>query len=200
MPPTDFWRGPFGDAYTARSQDPKLVAANLALFARALKRMDPIASVLEVGANVGLNLRALRALLPDVHVSAIEVNASAVEQLRQLPDVLVHEGSLFEVQAGCADLVLSKGVLIHVPPADLPDAYDRLALWSRRYLLLAEYYNPTPVMVPYRGEVDRLWKRDFAGEFLAQYPAFTLVDYGFVYHGDPAWPQDDLTWFLLERQ
>jgi hypothetical protein len=26
-----------------------------------------------------------------------------------------------------------------------------------------------------------------------------LVDYGFVYRRDPAHPQDDLTWFLLEK-
>jgi spore coat polysaccharide biosynthesis protein SpsF len=26
-----------------------------------------------------------------------------------------------------------------------------------------------------------------------------LVDYGFAYHRDPAFPQDDITWFLLEK-
>jgi spore coat polysaccharide biosynthesis protein SpsF len=27
-----------------------------------------------------------------------------------------------------------------------------------------------------------------------------LVDYGFAYHRDPNFPQDDITWFLLEKR
>jgi len=26
-----------------------------------------------------------------------------------------------------------------------------------------------------------------------------LIDYGFAYRHDPNFPQDDITWFLLER-
>ena len=34
---------------------------------------------------------------------------------------------------------------------------------------------------------------------LDQYHNLHLVDYGFVYHRDHNFPQDDLTWFLLEK-
>jgi hypothetical protein len=34
---------------------------------------------------------------------------------------------------------------------------------------------------------------------LNKYPDLQLVDYGFVYHGDANFPQDDVTWFLLEK-
>jgi len=44
-----------------------------------------------------------------------------------------------------------------------------------------------------------LFKRDFAGEMLDRYPALKLLDYGFVYRRDPLFPQDDMTWFLLEK-
>jgi len=27
-----------------------------------------------------------------------------------------------------------------------------------------------------------------------------LVDYGFVYHRDPVFPQDDINWFLMKKQ
>jgi hypothetical protein len=27
-----------------------------------------------------------------------------------------------------------------------------------------------------------------------------LCDYGFVYHRDPLFPQDDITWFLMEKR
>jgi hypothetical protein len=31
------------------------------------------------------------------------------------------------------------------------------------------------------------------------YRELKLVNYGFVYHRDPSFPQDDFTWFLLEK-
>jgi pseudaminic acid biosynthesis-associated methylase len=70
---------------------------------------------------------------------------------------------------------------------------------ATRYLLVAEYYSPKPVEIPYRGHTGKLFKRDFAGELLDRYPALRLVDYGFVYHRDSLFPQDDTNWFLLEK-
>ena len=97
------------------------------------------------------------------------------------------------------DLVLVKGVLIHINPDMLPDVYDSLVAACSRYLLVAEYYNPSPVAIPYRGHSDRLFKRDFAGEIMDLHPEMTLVDYGFSYRRDNKAPQDDITWFLLEK-
>jgi pseudaminic acid biosynthesis-associated methylase len=71
---------------------------------------------------------------------------------------------------------------------------------SNRYILVAEYFNPSPVAIPYRGHNDRLFKRDFAGEMLDRYYNLELLDYGFAYHRDPLFPQDDITWFMLEKK
>jgi hypothetical protein len=54
-------------------------------------------------------------------------------------------------------------------------------------------------MVNHRGKNDRLFKRDFAGEILENHSEMILIDYGFVYRRDPVFPQDDITWFLLEK-
>ena len=78
--------------------------------------------------------------------------------------------------------------------------YDKLVGSSGRYLLVAEYYNPAPVAIPYRGHTDRLFKRDFAGEIMDRHPQMKLVDYGFAYRRDPNFPQDDITWFLMEKR
>jgi spore coat polysaccharide biosynthesis protein SpsF len=67
-------------------------------------------------------------------------------------------------------------------------------------ILMGEYYNPSPTAIPYRGHADRLFKRDFAGELLDRFPDLRLIDYGFAYRRDPAFPQDDITWFLLEKR
>ena len=53
--------------------------------------------------------------------------------------------------------------------------------------------------IAYRGHADRLNKRDFAGELLDTFPDLTLIDYGFAYHRDIAFPQDDITWFLMVK-
>jgi spore coat polysaccharide biosynthesis protein SpsF len=39
-----------------------------------------------------------------------------------------------------------------------------------------------------------------AGEMMERYPDLALVDYGFLYHKDPVFPQDDITWFLMEKR
>ena len=98
------------------------------------------------------------------------------------------------------DLVLIKGVLIHINPVELNSVYDKLVTACEKYLLVAEYYNPTPVAIPYRGHADRLFKRDFAGEIMDRYPSMKLLDYGFVYRRDPHFPQDDISWFLMEKR
>ena len=196
-----FWRGAFGDAYVERNRDARFVAGNLALFSKVLARTGPLDSALEFGCNVGLNLRALAALQPGCRLTGIEINASAASAARAWGGATVIEDSFLAVPP-CAPhtLAFTKGVLIHVDPERLPEVYDRLVAASQRYVLVAEYYNPTPATVSYRGHDERLYKRDFAGELMERHPGLTLVDYGFCYRRDPTFPMDDLTWFLLEKR
>ena len=97
------------------------------------------------------------------------------------------------------DLVLSKGVLIHQNPDSLESIYKKLYEACNNYILLGEYYSPNPSSIDYRGHKDKLFKRDFAGELLDKFEDVGLIDYGFVYHREP-FPQDDITWFLLEKK
>lgn len=197
-----FWAGEFGTQYIDRNQGDALLAANLDFFAKALRGVQAADSCVEFGANIGMNLRALKLLYPRQQQYAVEINADAVAQLRHtLPTVQVHHGSILEFLPDRSfDLVLIKGVLIHINPEALGEVYDKLAQACGRYLLVAEYYNPSPVAIPYRGHSDRLFKRDFAGEIMDRHPTMKLVDYGFAYRRDPRFPQDDITWFLLEKR
>lgn len=52
----------------------------------------------------------------------------------------------------------------------------------------------------YRGNKNRLFKRDFAGEFMDKFPDVQLVEYGFAYHRDKRYMVDDVNWFLLEKR
>lgn len=199
----DFWAGDFGDSYASRNDGPDLEASNRWLFARALAAAGPITSVLELGANIGMNLKALASLYPGLSCDAVEINESAVRQLREvIGREHVYMGSLlqFDARPRVWDLVVCKGVLIHIAPEKLSEVYQVIRNSASRFVLLAEYYSPFPQEIPYRGHADRLFKRDFAGEFLDSYPEFVLRDYGFFYHRDPVAPQDDINWFLLERR
>lgn len=108
-------------------------------------------------------------------------------------------GPPFSIPPRTWDIALTKGVLIHIYPDHLATVYNALHQAARRYVCLVEYYNPTPMEATYRGHTGKLFKRDFAGELLDKFPDLRLVDYGFVYRRDLNFPQDDPTWFLLEK-
>jgi len=196
-----FWSGEFGDEYSIRNTGAGWVAANTALFTKILARTSRVESVIEFGANIGLNLQALRHLLPEARLGAVEINASAVATLRGWGgcEEIIHDSILNCEPTNTYDLSFTKGVLIHINPDELASVYERLYRSSYRYVLVVEYYNPSPVEIPYRGHSGRLFKRDFAGEMLDMYSDLRLVDYGFVWKRDPNFPQDDATWFLMEK-
>lgn len=195
-----FWAGEFGNDYISRNNAIDLIAANLALFSEIITHTQGINSIIEFGANIGLNLRALRQLLPNARMSAIEINATATKELRALGYVDAQNKSILEYTPPTTyDFVLIKGVLIHINPDILSSVYDVLYASSSRYICMVEYYNPSPVTVPYRNHKDRLYKRDFAGEIMDRYKDLKLADYGFKYHRDPNFQYGDETWFLLEK-
>lgn len=196
-----FWSSEFGDNYIERNRGEELLASNLAYFAKVLNRCAGVASIMEIGANIGMNLKALQQLLPHAELHAVEINTDAAEALKKVISAeRVTVGSILDHQPEqMYDLVLTKGVLIHISPEHLAEVYEKIARASRKYVLIGEYYNPTPVSLDYRGHQDKLFKRDFCGEFMDAHPQFSLLDYGFCYRRDPKFPQDDISWFLLGK-
>lgn len=196
-----FWAGDFGTEYIGRNAGSELLASNLAFFSKALAQSHGLDSCIEFGANIGMNLRALCLLYPKQDQYAIEINSAAATELGTIiPSKNIFQTSLLDfIPDRTWDLALIKGVLIHVNPDYLPQVYDALYRAAGRYLLVCEYYNPSPVAINYRGHNDRLFKRDFCGEILDRHTDLRLIDYGFVYQRDPNFPQDDVTWFLMEK-
>lgn len=196
-----FWSGEFGDDYTERNRGDRLLSSNIALFSRIFSGINiTVNSLIEFGPNIGLNLKAIRHLLPGCELSAVEINKSAVEELKKIDRLKVYHDSIFDFSIDYPrDFVLSKGLLIHLNPDMLGKAYETIYQGANRYICLVEYYNPTPLEVSYRGHQGKLFKRDFAGEMMDSYPGLRLTGYGFVYHRDYNFPQDDVTWFLLEK-
>lgn len=193
-----FWEGEFGEEYTERNVDK--VPSNTSFWANILQHTTSVEKILEIGPNIGENLKAIHNIFPHVHMSGVEINKKAFNELKKLPYVDPKHESILEYEPETKfDFVFTKGVLIHINPENLNHVYDVLYKSSKRYILIAEYYNPNPVEVQYRGHNGKLFKRDFAGEFMDKYPAIELINYGFVWKRDPNFPQDDLTWFLLRK-
>lgn len=197
----EFWAGEFGDRYIDRNPSHKEMGARVALFAKIMARTAEVESAIEFGANIGNNLKVLHQLFPGMDLAAVEINEKAAAYLEDWGKARVYHHSILDFTPDYPrDLAFVSGVLIHIHPDMLPRVYDLLHEAARRYVCLIEYYNPSPVEVPYRGHSGRLFKRDFAGDMLERFKDLRLLDYGFVYRRDPNFPLDDLTWFLMEKR
>ncbi len=196
----EFWAGQFGDSYIDRNANAQMLASSINMFSKIIGKTAGIESVLEFGPNIGMNLSALEKLIPNVELSGVEINGKAVEILKQHSGLNVYHESFLEFVVDYQrDFVFTRGVLIHINPDELDLVYSKLYETSKKYICVAEYYNPAPVSLDYRGEKDRLFKRDFAGELMKKYSDLKLVDYGFIYKNDENFAQDDITWFLMEK-
>jgi len=196
-----FWTGKFGKDYNSRNSLERHFKNNLGLFSKIFSNKLPPKDCLEFGANIGANLVALKSLFPNINTHGVEINNLAFKELTKILGKKNSYNQSIESfdKTRKYDLVFTKGVLIHINPNNLEKIYTKMFKLSKKYILIVEYFNPKPASIDYRGHKDKLFKRDFAGEIMKKYKSLKLLDYGFCYHGDLSFPQDDLTWFLLEK-
>lgn len=203
--PVDVWRGDFGKTYVDRNEvSEQRFAERSAMWQRVLEKVPTpdLTSLVEVGANIGLNLRAL-GKLTGARMVALEPNPTARERLRADgvvadSDILDGDATAIPLADGAVDLAFTCGVLIHVPPDELAAAYREMHRVSRRYVLSIEYFSPRPEALPYRGHQGLLFKRDFGGLWLDSFDDLELVDYGFFWKRVSG--QDDVTWWLFRKK
>ena len=200
-PQEKFWAGKFGNKYLKRNKKSIYYKSNKKLFDTALRKTKNIKSCLELGAGSGQNIKYLKLKYPKALLSAVEINKSSVNQIKKIiKEKNIYNQSILKFNSKYKyDLVLTKGVLIHIQPDKLKKVYNLIFNLSKKYILISEYYNSTPVKLSYRGYKNRLYKRDFAGEMLKKFKKLKLIDYGFVYKHDPKYPLDDASWFLLKK-
>ena len=196
------WKGEFGNDYIVRNpSSEESVRRRAQAFAQMLRPLaqEQPATILEVGANIGHNLRALQRI-SSAQLMAVEPNAVARQQLLDgvLPVQCVHDASAEQLpfSDSSVDLVFTCTVLIHVPDDELNRACDEIFRVARRHILLIEYFSPRKETVSYRGHGDMLFKRDYGGIFMDRHP-LRLLDYGFF------WKRvsdlDDVNFWLLEK-
>ena len=201
-----FWHGEQGDTFTDRIQQWNQIPRLTALFAKALSKTSGVNSIIEFGASIGNNIFAIKNILPHCSFTAVEINSKGAKILKERyeksfnEELDIYVNSILEYKSdSLKDLSLIKSVLVTINPDELQNVYKKLYEATKKYILIVEYYNPTPLDIPYR-DGGMLYKRDFAGELMDKYPDVKLIDYGFVYHRDPVFPLDDYNWFLMEKE
>lgn len=197
-----FWAETYARDYIAKNSDFDQ-AGGVEGWRRMLTKADPTARILECGCNVGRNVGFLEQLRPEATRSIIEISKPAFDFVTgqyQLDET--YNGPILQSDFAPAsfDLVFTIGVLIHINPDELLATMRKMHDYSRRYVLIGEYFNRTPVMLEYQGEQNKLFKRDFGKLFLENFDA-KVVDYGFLWgHEFDAAGFDDITWWLFEKK
>ncbi len=198
------WTGRFGDEYVARNEFAEWKEPyGLKAFSAILEGLD-VQSVLEVGANVGLNLLYMSKALQDA------TRFYAVEPNRKAFEILVSNSNLKIEQAwncdtyniplanSSVDLVFTAGVLIHIHPDTLNSAVDEIVRVSRKYVLCMEYFSHKPQEIEYQGKNAMLFKRDFGSFYLDRHSNLKCAKYGFLWQREFI-VFDNLTWWLFEK-
>lgn len=176
----NIWTGPFGDDYTRRDQGS--VSARAAAW---VKLIPPgVKSVLEVGANKGLNLQALSALGIDEFYAA-EPNELALGLLMEsglLPKENIRADFAHQLgfPDGVADLAFTSGVLIHVPYDRLLASMREIHRCARKWIICGEYFAKQERMIPYRGTQETLWVRNYRDLWLESFPDLRLIQSWFA--------------------
>lgn len=188
------WGGEFGDEYVKRNFDDG--SARVPLWRWVLDTIDA-KTVLEVGCNVGGNLRALASLLGAENVAGVDINASALAALKEAaPEIRTELTAAKELPFadGEFDLVFTTGVLIHQPQETLPDVMDEIVRVARRYVVCGEYFAEQTEEVHYRGHEGALFRADFGALYAER--GLKELDRKF-FPQDAVW--DDLTVWILEK-
>jgi len=199
----NFWAEKYAEEYIKKN-----VHFDNALGAEAWGRMlsavsGEVDTYLECGCNIGRNIDQLQISMPLATPSVIEISEPAFNfvSARHNFDNAFKGAILDSTFADCSfDLVFTMGVLIHINPDQLLSHMEKMFNYSKKYILIGEYFNRTPTSIEYQGEKDKLFKRDFGKLFIENFDV-KLVDYGFLWgHIYDTAGFDDITWWLFEKR
>ena len=193
-----FWSKKFGDSYTKRNANSN-IRVNI-IGRDLLKNNLKINSALEFGSNVGYNLDVLKIIFPNIKIYGVEINKKAYLICKK-KHICYHKSILdFKIEKKF-DIVFTSGVLIHQNPKYLKKIYSKIYNYSKKYIYILEYFSPKPIMIVYRNNKNKLFKRDFAKEIWEMYPKLKLLDYGFYWKQDNLLKgnSDDGNWFLFKK-
>ena len=198
----EFWAETYGREYIKKNSDFNL-ENGVQAWQKMLSKTSALNSFLECGCNLGRNLEFINAINPLASKSIIEISKTAfdiVTSAKQIKEAF--NGSIMDsnFEFNKFDLVFTMGVLIHIHPNELVKNMQKIFNYSKKYILVGEYFNPIPISIEYQGENEKLFKNDFGKVFLKNFEV-SLVDYGFLWSEDFGISGfDDINWWLFKKK
>ena len=201
---SEMWAGPFGTAYLKRNID---AGEKRGPFWRHILSTYAPRSVLEVGCNVGANLRHIvwpysshsRPVgWPDPHdVVGVDVNVRTLAIAgRRIPSCALWkmDATKLVIPDASYDLLFTAGLLIHLNDDGLGKAIKEMARVSCRYLMTIEYEGNS--IVPYHGQDEALFKRPYRSEVEQRVEGLRLMETRMLGHDDGF---DNCTMYLWSK-
>ena len=195
------WSSNFGNEYTARNAAPvdyitRYGKTRAEMFSDIIGDLPRDSSILEVGCNVGNQLAVLKEMgFTNLH--GIDINTKAVEvAMSKGFDCWLGDAAKIDAHDNEFDLVFTAGLLIHIPPADLPKVMKEIARVACAHVAGFEYFSPENKQISYREGVG-LWKGNYASEYV-KHAKMTFVREQFYPYMDN--PGNVDTGFLLSKR
>jgi len=184
------WKGRFGKQYTNRN----IIDWKTHLQVLGIISGLEIDKVLEIGCNRGHNLTALDCLGTTPY--GIDLNQYALQLAPS--NTACADASSIPFKDNSFDLVLTMGVLIHIPPVLLGGVLSEIYRVSSQYILLIEYWAPEDTPIIYQTKSDMLWKRNFPEHIISLHPDLVVVRNGRWGYDDKFY--DKLHGWLFEKE
>jgi len=193
---SDFWSGDFGKDYNQRNTFNEKEWDNfylqtwgvtkIEMNSRFIGQLPKDIKILEVGANIGMQLRGLQKM-GFTSLYGIELQQDAVEKSKQqTKGINIIQGSGYDIpfKDGYFDLVFTAGVLIHIAPENHKKIMSEMVRCSKKYIWGFEYFSENLEDIMYRGNPGFLWKADFAKIFIQNSPELKEIKREFFKYVD----------------
>ncbi len=142
-----------------------------------LGNLDPAIKILEVGANIGIQLAFLQKM-GFRELYGIEINRKAVELSKSITkNIDIIKGSALDIpfKDNFFDLVFTSAVLIHFSPKDIKKAIKEIYRCTKKYIWGFEFHADKYTEIAYRDKKNILWKANFPMLYLDTFKDLKLV-------------------------
>jgi len=186
----ELFNSQFGTDYTDRNIDNN--QGFDAMLSSILRHdTEGVKTVLEVGSNIGDNLKFILQMeedgKPTYDVVGVDFQSYAID--KAIENWSIYKNGSFAVgdilhgldyPAKSFDLVLTVGCLIHIPPEFLERAMKEIYRLSSRYILVAEYHHfdavgPTFRPINWHGKKNALWAGPYSWMYQDLFPKLKRV-------------------------
>ncbi len=167
-----------------------------------LLRNKKINTILECGSNIGRNLEQINLAYPKKKLSFIEVNTHAYKICLLNKNIASSYNESIEnckIRSNEFDLVFTSGVLIHIHKKNLNKVINNILNWTRKYIIIMEYFSANDISKKYRNKKDLLFLRDYGEKFLKK-KRVKLLECGFLY--SKIYKKagfDDITYWIFKK-